>query len=237
MDSIFETLLDLPLLRGVSRERIAETAGATKFHFLKYRPGDVIIAPGQQFTHMVFLLSGRVRIATTSPDGRFCVGQTLTGPDVVLPHHLFGRITTSPGSATALDACSIMQVDKNSWLKILNSDPIFMLNYLNSLSCGTQNVVEGVLAVASGSVAERLAAWVVCMTQPGATDIVVGSTGRDLCSVFGVSRTSFASAMERLSERGLIRYANNEIVVNDRRDMLAIVAGTAKANARSTASR
>ena len=35
MKSIFEILMELPLFRGVSRERIARTAGEAKFHFLK----------------------------------------------------------------------------------------------------------------------------------------------------------------------------------------------------------
>ena len=225
MNSIFETLLDLPLLRGASRERISETAGNTKFHFLKYLEGNQIVAPGQQCSHMMFLLSGKVRVEVASSDGRFRLGQTLTGADAILPQFLFGRNTVSPCTVTATDTCSIMQVDKNDWLKILNLDPVFMLNYLNMLSSGSQNVVEGILAITTGSIEERLAVWIVCMTQPGATEITLGCRQRDLYSVFGVQRSSFISAMESMRERGLIEYTNNEITVNDRRAMQAIVSG------------
>lgn len=231
MNSIFETLLDLPLLRGASRERISETAGNTKFHFLKYLEGNQIVAPGQQCSHMMFLLSGKVRVEVTSSDGRFRLGQTLTGPDAILPQFLFGRNTVSPCTVTATDTCSIMQVDKNDWLKILNLDPVFMLNYLNMLSSGSQNVVEGILAITTGSIEERLAVWIVCMTQPGATEITLGCRQRDLYSVFGVQRSSFISAMESMRERGLIEYTNNEITVNDRRAMQALITGAALANA------
>ena len=229
MNSIFETLLDLPLLRGASRERISETAGNTKFHFLKYLEGNQIVAPGQQCSHMMFLLSGKVRVEVASSDGRFRLGQTLTGPDAILPQFLFGRNTVSPCTVTATDTCSIMQVDKNDWLKILNLDPVFMLNYLNML--GSQNVVEGILAITTGSIEERLAVWIVCMTQPGATEITLGCRQRDLYSVFGVQRSSFISAMESMRERGLIEYTNNEITVNDRRAMQALITGAALANA------
>lgn len=231
MNSIFETLLDLPLLRGASRERISETAGNTKFHFLKYLEGNQIVVPGQQCSHMTFLLSGKVRVEVASPDGRFCLGQTLTGPDAILPQFLFGRNTVSPCTVTATDTCSIMQVDKNDWLKILNLDPVFMLNYLNMLSSGSQNVVEGILAITTGSIEERLAVWIVCMTQPGATEITLGCRQRDLYSVFGVQRSSFISAMESMRERGLIEYTNKEITVNDRRAMQALITGAALANA------
>lgn len=35
MDSMFEILMGLPLLRGVSAERMEKTVGSSKFHFLK----------------------------------------------------------------------------------------------------------------------------------------------------------------------------------------------------------
>ncbi len=40
MDSMYEILMSLPLLNGVSRTRILEIVGKTKFHFLKYLDGE-----------------------------------------------------------------------------------------------------------------------------------------------------------------------------------------------------
>ena len=59
----------------------------------------------------------------------------------------------------------------------------------------------------------------------GATEITLSCRQRDLYSVFGVQRSSFISAMESMRERGLIGYTNNEITVNDRRAMQALVSG------------
>ena len=42
MNSMFETLVELPLFKGVSIERMAKTVGTYKFHFLKYLPGETI---------------------------------------------------------------------------------------------------------------------------------------------------------------------------------------------------
>ncbi len=37
-ESIFTTLRELPLLKGVSQARLQEVVGNTRFHFLKYAP-------------------------------------------------------------------------------------------------------------------------------------------------------------------------------------------------------
>ena len=39
MSSMFEILMNLPLFRGVSHEKLAQVVGEAKFHFLKYPAG------------------------------------------------------------------------------------------------------------------------------------------------------------------------------------------------------
>lgn len=223
MNSMFETLMELPLFRGVSRERIAEVVGNAKFHFLKYLPDNTIVETGQTCSHLTFLLAGSARISIANSTGRFRISQTLHGADVIMPQFLFGRNTLYPGNAIALETCNIMQVSKNDYLRILNADPVFMLNYLNLLSSFSQNSVEGVLAVTTGSIEERIAVWIICLTQPGATDIVISCKQRDLYSVFGVQRSSFIASLEGMRERGLIDFSGREITVNDRRAMQDLV--------------
>lgn len=226
MNSMFETLMELPLLRGVSRERMAEVVGNAKFHFLKYLADNKIVEAGQPCSHLMFLLAGSVRVTIANSNGRFRISQTLKGADVIMPQFLFGRNTFYPGEAVALDTCNIMQVSKNDYLRFLNADPVFMLNYLNLLSSSSQNAVEGILAITTGSIEERLAVWIICLTQPGATDIAISCRQRDMYSVFGVQRSSFIASMEGMRERGLIDYTNTEIRVHDRRAMQDLITGS-----------
>ena len=48
MDSMYEILMELPLFKGVSFNRISEVVGMAKFHFLKYLEGDTIYRAGPQ---------------------------------------------------------------------------------------------------------------------------------------------------------------------------------------------
>lgn len=226
MDSMYELLLELPLFKGASYDRISEVVGKAKFHFLKYLAHEKIIEKGDPCTHMKFIISGSVRVTAANADGRFKVSQTLTAPDVISPDFLFGRATQYPVTAIANDTAGLVQISKQDFINILNADEIFLFNYLNILSMNAQKAVEGVLAVAAGSLEERIAFWIIALTQRGGTDITLTCRQRDLYALFGVQRSSFLATLDRMKERGLIEYDANEIRITSRRDLLDIISTT-----------
>lgn len=223
MDSMFDILTQLPLFRGVTHERIATTVGMAKFHFLKFNQGEVIAEAGESCTHIKFVIAGKVRITISNSDERFKIAQTLAAPDVISPDFLFGSATIYPGQVVAETEASIVQVSKQDYVKILASDPIFMFNFLNYLSMNAQKCIDGVLAMTNGSIEEHLAMWVVAMTQPTAIDIVITCRQRDMYAMFGVQRSSFYAALDRMVDSGALSYGQGQIKIHDRRAMLQVM--------------
>lgn len=223
MNSMFDILMELPLFRGVSRERIAKTVGTVKFHFLKYLSGETIVEAGTNCTHIKFIISGSARSSIVNPDGRFKVSQTLSAPDVIAPDCLFGRATVYPCQVKAIEPTGILQIAKGDYMKILYSDEVFMFNYLNLLSMNAQKSVSGVLAITTGSIEERIAFWIIALTQPGGRDIELECRRRDLYSFFGVQRSSFTAALEQMKANGLIDYSQNSIRIVNRRSLVELI--------------
>ncbi len=223
MDQMYQLLMGLPLFSGVTYEKMLEIIGNTKFHFLKFLGGETFIAEGEQCTHIKFIISGKVRVSIANHDRRFTVSQTLTAPDVVAPEYIFGRSTVYPCSVVALEPTGVLQISKADYMKILNSDTIFLINYLNLLSMNAQKAVDGILSIATGSLEERIAFWIVALTQRGGTDITMTCRQRDLYSLFGVQRSSFISTLDDMKARGLIDYSQTEIRVRNRRDLIDIL--------------
>lgn len=223
MDSMYEILMALPLFHGVSYAKLSEVIGSTKFHFLKYLDGERIVSAGEPCTHIKFIISGAARLVIENSNGRFRVGQTLERPDVIAPDYLFGRATNYPCTATAIGPTGIMQISKADYVKLLNSDSVFLFNFLNLLSVNAQKSVDGVLALSAGSLEERIALWIVATTQRGGKDIVLTCRQRDLYGLFGVQRSSFINTLEGMRERGLIDFTSNEIRINNRADMVALL--------------
>lgn len=223
MDSMYEILLGLPLFKGVRRERISEIVGMAKFHFLKYLPGETLVSAGEPCSHIKFIISGQARFSVANNDGRVKVTQTLDAPDVIAPEFLFGSATTYPCSGTAITPTGILQISKADYLKILNIDQIFLFNYLNTLSMNAQKATQGILAVTTGNLEERIAFWIVALTQRRGHDITLTCRQRDLYSLFGVQRTSFLATLNSMRERGIITYDQNEIRINSRQELLEIL--------------
>ena len=224
MDSMYEILMAVPLFSGVSYAKMSEIVGSTKFHFLKYTEGEKIVSAGEACTHIKFLISGNARLEIENSDGRFRVSQTLNAPGVIDPDFLFGRATNYPCTARALGGpAGILQISKTDYVTILNSDPIFLFNFLNTLSMNAQKAVDGVLALTTGSLEERIAFWIIALTQRGSKDIVLSCRQRDLYSLFGVQRSSFISVLEGMKARGLIDYTSTEIRIVDRTAMLDLL--------------
>ena len=215
--------MGLPLFSGVTYEKMLEVVGNTKFHFLKFLEGETFIKEGEPCTHIKFIISGRARVSVANNDRRFVVSQTLAAPNVLAPEYIFGRSTVYPCSVVALEPTGVLQISKADYMKILNSDPIFLINYLNILSMNAQKAVDGILSIATGSLEERIAFWIVALTQPGGTDITMTCRQRDLYSVFGVQRSSFIATLDDMKSRGLINYTSGEITVRDRRELIDLL--------------
>lgn len=220
---MYEKLMELPLFQGVSRDKLSELIEKTPFHFVKYTQGQQIISANDECTHIRFVISGDVRIDIASTNKRVVLSETLSGPDVIGADYLFGRNTFYPFDATALTDCGILQILKKDFITILMSDKVFLFNMLNMLSRNSQKSTFGIMALSSGSIAERLAFIITSLTQRGSKDIKVTYKQKDLCSILGVQRSSLINALEKLSDDDIIGFTLSEITVKDRNALLEIL--------------
>ena len=223
MESMYDKLMELPLFQGVSRAQLSLLVEKTPFHFIKYEQGQQIIATNDVCTHIKFVITGDVRIDMPSANKRIIVSETLSGPDVIGPDYLFGRNTFYPFSVTALNDCGILQILKSDFTNILMSDKIFLFNMLNVLSRNSQKSTFGLMALSSGSIAERLAFIITSLTQRGSKDITISYRQKDLCTILGVQRSSLINALEKLKHDGVIDYTLFDIKVNSRDELLRIL--------------
>lgn len=226
VNSMYESLLTLPLFKGLSYTRLSEIVGNTRLAFLKDLPGETILTAGEPCSQIKFVIMGDVRLTISNSTDRFRVSQTLRAPALISPDFLFGRHTMYPGTARAIDTVSIMQIDKADLIRLLQSDEIFIFNYLNMLSTNAQKAIDGIIALTSGSLEERIAYWIIALTQLGSDDIVLSARQRDLYTLFNVQRSSFIATLDSLKERGIIDYGTNEIRVLSRRALRSVLLKT-----------
>lgn len=223
MKSTLDVLLSLQLFSGASTQKIQQVVGKHKFHFLKYTDGEQLIAAGDPCTHLRFVISGQVRSTIESPDSRIRVSQTISAPNVIAPDFFFGRTTSYPCSVKALGAAGIVDIEKSEYLKIIESDPVFLFNFLNLLSVDAQQGLQGVMSLTSGDLRKRISYWILALTQKGGTDIEMECKQRDLYTVFGVPRQSLIAALTDMRLNGAITFSPGLIKVESREELVKIL--------------
>jgi len=220
MDSMYQQLMRLPLFQGVSTDKITTLVEKLPFHFLKYRSGEQILAAGDSCTHIKFVVSGKVRVAMPCAHLRITIEQTLATPNVLAADSLFGRETVYPFTAVADGPCGILQLLKSDYIKMINSDKVFLFNILNFLSSGSQRGVSTVLSIKDGSALERLVMLVQSLVVAGASDVVLRYKQRDLCSLLSTQRTTLINMLDKLTDEGIVEYDSNVLRVTDLRGLL-----------------
>lgn len=223
MDSIYNTLRSLPLFKGVAVEKLEEIVANTRLHFLKYSEGEPIVRQNERCTHIKFLISGSVRVSFSATRNRFKVSQTISAPDVIMLDYLFGRVTNYPCDAVALEPTGIVQLEKADFIKLMMNDEVFLFNFLNTLSMNAQKSIDGVLALSTGALEERIAFWILALTQTRSTDIILQARQRELYTLFNVQRMSLISTLESMRDRGLIEFTPTEIRVLSRRNLVELL--------------
>ena len=220
MDSMYDVLLQLPIFQGVSRNKISELIEKMKFHFLKYPDGEKIVTSGEECNHLKFLISGEIRSELITQNEKMRITELIQAPNVIAPDHLFGRDTYFPANLYAVGTVGIMQM--------LQEEPIFLINLLNILSRRSQKALESFTALSSNDLKERLAFWVLSLTQQKSVDIRIICKQKDLYAFFGVQRSVFLSTLDELKEDGIIDYNAKEIIILDRSRLKDMLLGTSK---------
>ena len=220
MNSMYRQLMQLPLFQGVSTEQITALVEKLPFHFLKFKGGEQVFAAGDMCTHVKFIVSGKVRLETPFTHLRVMMKQTISTPHVLAAEYLFGRETVYPYTAIADGPSGILQLLKSDYIKMINSDKVFLFNILNYLSSGSQRNISTTVSTKDGSVAERLAVLMDSLVVTGATDISLQYKQKDLCSMLGTQRTTLISTLDKLQDLEILEYDSNAIRILDLRRLL-----------------
>lgn len=223
MDSIYDQLLQLPLLQGVGRERIAEVVEKIRLSFVKYEQGAIISFMDDECSDLRFVLSGRVRLDTNFLNNRVTLSQVVSAPDVIGAEYFFGLNTTYPYTITAASDCSFMEVSKKEYMRILAADRIFLLNMLNYTSRLAQKGQSALMAMRHNSVEERLAFIVHMFTSKRAEQIRVIFKQRELGWMLGAKRTQLVATLHAMAEQGIIALTDSTIDIVDRDALMSVL--------------
>ena len=200
-------------------------------HLSTYPGGAVLFVEGQMPRGGLVLCSGKVKLSTTSRDGKVLIlkmavpGETLG---------LSAVISGTPYEVTAetVGPCQVNFIDRESLMKLLDKYGELGLHSAQALSREFQSayreIHELVLARSSaGKLARLLLSWSVGRERDGgASEVRIRSslTHEEIAQMIGSSRETVTRLLSELKKKELIRLEGSILVIRNRTALEAMAA-------------
>ncbi|MDH2424975.1 Crp/Fnr family transcriptional regulator [Sphaerisporangium sp. TRM90804] len=204
------SLSDLPMLHGVSAERLDALAARARHR--RYPAGQVLCTAGDPVDHLVVLLGGRVKSARVGVDGREVVLRAC-GPPVAFDKAALLAGTPHRTTLTALTPVDVAYLPRHTILDLIAEEPSVAARLLRTLAETVCDLDERLTDVVLLDVTSRVAKWLVRNGADGPAVLHAGQSG--LAAELGASRVAVNRALRSLERRGLIKITQGELHLLD----------------------
>jgi len=194
-----------------------------------HEDGDTIFLRGDESTSLMIVVSGRVALRLTSPQGREILLAILE------PGEIFGEMSLLDGRGRSADAvafgpCRLLSLERRDMLPVLQASPEACIRLLELLSTRLRRTSDQLEGVALMALPSRLARLLLTLSEAhgsrgkdGEMLVPLDLSQRDLGQLIGASREKVNLQLGRWSADGLLRREDGAMVICDT-DALADIA-------------
>jgi CRP/FNR family transcriptional regulator, cyclic AMP receptor protein len=179
--------------------------------------GVAICSKGDPGTSLYAVISGTVKISTSSADGRSAI------LNLIGPGEIFGEVALLDGLARTADAtantnCEIFVIDRREFIPFVKSQPALAMKFIELLCMRLRWTSDQVEQVILQNLPGRLASALIRLTEkhklaPGGRTITV--TQQEISEMVGMTRESINKQLRVWAARKWVRLEHGAIVVLD----------------------
>ncbi len=221
METMFDTLLQLPLFQGLCHEDFTSILDKVKLHFIKHKPGETILKSGSTCDQLCFLLKGEISVVTTSQEDMYTVIERMEAPYLIEPYSLFGMNTTYQSSYVARTEVHTICISKAFVLNELFKYEIFRLNYMNMVSNRAQTLYTKLWKPPTESLQDKIIRFVQTHIERPQGEKILKMKMEDLARYLEESRLNLSKVLNELKDKGLIELHRKEIVIPEIQRLLS----------------
>ena len=176
----------------------------------RIRKGELLFSEGDPADVLPLLLSGRVKLARTGPDGREQLLHLVRGPASFAEAAVFGP-GVFPATTTVVEGGVLATIDRPALIDLLRHRPEVALALLASMSLWLRRLADLVEGLALHSVEERVAAylWSAFVRSGGVplrgAEIRFQEPKRLIAALCGTAPEVLSRTFRRLADDGVVR--------------------------------
>jgi CRP-like cAMP-binding protein len=188
-----------------------------------YRKGDPIFTQGEAANSVFYILSGEVKVSVLSEHGREAV-VALLGRDEFCGEGCLAGQKQRIATASAMSDCSVMRIEKDAIILLLDSEPAFSGMFVAHLLQRTIRVEEDLVDQLFNSSEKRLARALLLLAnfgKEGKPEPIIAKISQEtLAEMIGTTRSRVSFFMNKFRKLGFIDY-NGKIEVHS--SLLSVV--------------
>ena len=206
METMFDTLLQLPLFQGLCHEDFTSILDKVKLHFIKHKVGETIIESGSPCKQLCFLLKGEVSIVTSSKENIYTVIEQMEAPYLLEPQSLFGMNTHYTSAYVAHTEAHTVSI---------------RLNYMNIVSNRAQNLYSRLWEEPTQDLREKIIRFFLLHCEKAQGEKIFKVKMDDLARYLDDTRLNTSKALNELQDKGLLELRRKEILIPDAQKLVS----------------
>jgi CRP/FNR family transcriptional regulator, cyclic AMP receptor protein len=193
-----------------------------------YPPGAVLFVEGQAPRGVYLICAGRVKLTTTSRDGKTLILR-IAGAGELLGLHATVSGKAYELTAETLQACQLDFIKRDDFLKFLQNHGDACLNAAQHLSHNVQNAYEMIRSLGlSHSVSERMARLLLEWCDDGEQTkeglrIKIALTHEEIAQLIGTSRETVTRVLSEFRQKKFAELHGSTLMIRDKEALERLV--------------
>lgn len=217
-------LVNNPLFRRITPERLFADLEEISFHTRSYKKGEILAQQGAVCNRLVILTKGSVRGEMIDYSGRLIKVEDIAAPRAIAPLFLFGEENRYPVEVTANEPTEVIELPKSSVLSLFRKNEQFLENYMNLSANYARTLSDKLFFMSFKTIRQKLASYLLRLyKQQQQTHITLDRSQQELSDYFGVSRPSLARELAHMQEDGLLIADRKHITILQKEELVRLI--------------
>lgn len=218
------TLVNNPLFRGITPERLSADLEEISFHTRSYKKGEILAQQGAVCNRLVILTKGSVRGEMIDYSGRLIKVEDIAAPRAIALLFLFGEENRYPVEVTANEPTEVIELPKSGVLSLFRKNEQFLENYMNLSANYARTLSDKLFFMSFKTIRQKLASYLLRLyKQQQQTHITLDRSQQELSDYFGVSRPSLARELAHMQEDGLLIADRKHITILQKEQLVRLI--------------
>jgi len=197
-----DDLILCPICKNIPEGERKNILKELKFKTKYFKKGEWIAQQGDPVNYLYILSKGNVKAEMISEAGTILNIETIQAPNPLAPAFLFAENNQFPVDVVALSECEITLISKDSIVKLLASNELFLQSFMKYNSNRAHFLSERLKFLSTKTIKGKIAQYILKRSENMTFNFDMSQT--ELAEYFGVARPSLSRSLSEMINEEVI---------------------------------